>query len=310
MKKIPLIIDCDPGHDDAIALIMMFSSPRYDIKAVTVSSGNQTLKKTTANVFKILNYINRSVPVALGAEKPMVRDLIIAPSVHGDSGLDGPVFTDLKGEPVSKKAWELSRDIILSSPDPVTLMATGPLTNLGILFTCFPEVKGNIERICIMGGGIEHGNWSIAAEFNILVDPEAAEIVFNAGIPLVMCGLDVTEKAMLFSDDIERLRGSGNVGKLVAVLLDFFFQFHFQMGFSGVPLHDPCAAAYLLDPTLFKSEDYHVIIETGGKYSAGATIADRRVNPGKASPNATVCMDIDRQRFVSLILECCRSYNE
>jgi pyrimidine-specific ribonucleoside hydrolase len=200
------------------------------------------------------------------------------------------------------------RRVIMENPEPVTLVPTGPLTNLGILFTAYPEVKKNIARISLMGGGIEAGNWSAAAEFNIAVDPEAAEIVFASGVPITMCPLDVTHKALMTPADIEALRKHGGpVSLLAAQMADFYFKYHIDQGFSGAPMHDPCAVAYLIAPELFKTADYHIYIETQGKHTDGMTLADRRFW-SRAAPNATVCIDIDSPALISLIIEACKSY--
>jgi pyrimidine-specific ribonucleoside hydrolase len=308
MKKIPVIMDCDPGHDDAIALVLALASEELDVKAVTVTGGNQTLAKTLNNARKVLSYIGRRPPLAAGADKPMFRELEVAAAVHGESGLDGPVLpeTDYREEPVP--AVDLMRRIIMESSDPVTLIPTGPLTNLGILFTAYPEVKKNIGRISLMGGGIESGNWAPAAEFNILVDPEAAEIVFTSGLPITMCPIDVSHKALITSGEVEILRShGGRVPVMVAELIDFFYRYHVAQGFKGAPLHDPCAVAWLVAPRLFKTVEYHISIETRGKYTTGMTFADRRFWT-KAVPNTTVCMDIDREGFIKLITRACMSY--
>jgi pyrimidine-specific ribonucleoside hydrolase len=308
VKKIPVIIDCDPGHDDAIALILAFAHESLDVKAVTVVAGNQTLDKTLLNAKKILSFIGKHPPVAAGAAAPMFRKLETAPSVHGESGLDGPVIPepDFREEPVP--AVELLRKTIMENPEPVTLIPIGPLTNIGILFSAYPEVKKNIRQISLMGGGIEMGNWTSAAEFNIYVDPEAADIVFTSGIPLVMAPLDVTHRAMITKEELERLRNfGGKVPVLVAEILDFFFEFHISQGFAGAPLHDPCAVAWLIKPELFTVKPYHVDIETTGKHTAGMTLADRRPWTG-AKPNATVLLDLDREGFIQLIIDACRSY--
>jgi pyrimidine-specific ribonucleoside hydrolase len=308
MKKIPVIIDCDPGHDDAIALILAFASEALDVKAVTVTAGNQTLEKTLYNAKRILTCIGKRAPVAAGAAKPMYRALEIAVSVHGESGLDGPALPQpgFQEEPVP--AVDLLRKTILESPDPVTLIPTGPLTNIGILFTAYPEVKKNIKQISLMGGGIETGNWTSAAEFNILVDPEAADIVFSSGIPIIMSGLDVTHKAMIMKEEIEQLRNfGGKIPVLVAELLDFFSKFHDTQGFAGTPLHDPCAVAYLIKPELFITKPFHIDIECRGKFTAGMTLADRRPW-SNATPNVIACLDVDRKGFIELIFEACKSY--
>ncbi|MBS9778233.1 MAG: nucleoside hydrolase [Gammaproteobacteria bacterium] len=309
MKKRPVIIDCDPGHDDAIALIMAFSNiSDFDVLAVTSTAGNQTIEKTTLNVQKILTLLDKSPLIGQGSAKPMVRELEIAPAVHGQSGLDGPELPEPK-VPVTDNAWDLSYRLIKASEDPVTLIATGPLTNLGILFTAHPEVKSNIKEIVIMGGGIERGNWTAAAEFNILVDPEAANIVFTSGIPLIMCGLDVTEKAKILPDEVERFRATQKkIPVFIAELVDFFSHFHIEMGFDGTPLHDPCAVAYLLKPDMFTTEKLHVAIETQGKLTTGMTVADRRINSDKKPANVMAVMDVNREQFIEFLYQCGLAY--
>lgn len=308
-KKIPIIIDCDPGHDDAIALIMAFAARNLEVLGVTTTSGNQTLEKTTRNALKVLDYIGKTPVVAAGCHEPLVRPLQVAPSVHGESGLDGPSMPEPSLKASDAPAWEVSYSLIMGCPEPVTMVCTGPLTNLAILFLSHSDVRSHIERICLMGGGIDHGNWTTAAEFNILVDPEAADMVFSSGIPIVMCGLDVTEKAILTREDVDSIRSlGGKVPHLVADLLDFFMKFHLEMGFPGAPLHDPTVIAYLMRPDLFETESLFVQVETQGKLTTGMTFADKRVNPHKREPNATVCMDLNRTGFVQLLHQCCASY--
>ena len=308
MKKTPVIIDCDPGHDDAIALILAFASAALDVKAVTVCAGNQTLDKTLRNAKKILSFIGKRVPVAAGMPAPMCRELQTAPSVHGESGLDGPALPEpgFAEEPVT--AVELLRKTIMESAEPITLIPVGPLTNIGFLFSLHPEVKKNIKLISLMGGGIETGNWTATAEFNIFVDPEAADIVFKSGVPIVMSGLDVTEKAKILPEEIERLRTmGGKVPLLAAQLMDFYFGYHKAQGLDGSPLHDPCAVAYIIKPELFVTKPYHISIECHGKLTAGMTVADRRFRPDN-TPNADVCLDVDRKGFIDLVIEACKSY--
>jgi pyrimidine-specific ribonucleoside hydrolase len=307
--RIPIIMDCDPGHDDAIALLMALASEKIDVLGVTTTAGNQTLAKTTANARKILSFVGSHVPLAKGNEKPMARELEIAPAVHGASGMDGPVFPP-NDYPVScEPAWDFSRRLILASPVPVTLVATGPQTNLGILLSKYPEVKKNIREIAFLGGGIDHGNWTAAAEFNILVDPEAVQIVLNSGLPVRMVGLDVTEKALMKHPDIEELRSDGRpVPVLVAQLLDFFLRFHEEIGFTGAPMHDPCVIAYLIDPSIFKMVPYYLQVETRGNITTGMILADKRLNNKKPSPNAEVAMEIDRDRFIALLKSLMKSY--
>jgi pyrimidine-specific ribonucleoside hydrolase len=309
MKKIPVIMDCDPGHDDALALILAFASDKLDVKAVTVTGGNQTLEKTLDNAKKLLSYIGKRPPLGAGADKPMFRELETAPEVHGDSGLDGPVLpdTDYREEPIP--AVDLLRKTILESPEPITLIPTGPLTNIGILFTAYPEVKKNIARISLMGGSIAAGgNWNSAAEFNILVDPEAADIVYTSGIPITMSGLDVTHKALIMPGEIAALRKlGGRVPVLAAELTDFFSKYDMGLGFPGAPLHDPCAVACLIAPELFTTRDFYVVVETRGKYTTGMTMADLRFWT-REPPNVRANMDVDRTGFIKLLMDACDSY--
>jgi pyrimidine-specific ribonucleoside hydrolase len=309
MEKIPVIIDCDPGHDDAVALVVACASEKLDLRAVTVTAGNQTLPKTLGNAKKVLNFIGKRPPLAAGANKPMFRELRTAPDFHGESGLDGPALPDpgdYKEEPVP--AWDLARRIILESPGPVTLIPTGPLTNIGILFTAYPEVKGKIAGISLMGGSIlAGGNRTSAAEFNILVDPEAADIVFSSGVPITMCGLDVTNKAYLLPGEVETLRKTGRVGRLLAEMIDFYFGMYMKLGFKGAALHDPCAVFALTAPELFRTRKLHVDIETRGDRTQGMTLADLRPWT-EAGQNVTACLDIDRPAFVRLLHDAAASY--
>ncbi|MEX7696230.1 pyrimidine-specific ribonucleoside hydrolase RihA, partial [Enterobacter hormaechei] len=224
----PIILDCDPGHDDAIALVLALASPELDVKAVTSSAGNQTPDKTLRNVLRMLTLLKRTdIPVAGGAIKPLMRELIIADNVHGESGLDGPALPEPGFAPQNCTAVELMAKVLRESAEPVTLVATGPQTNVALLLNSHPELHSNIARIVIMGGAMGLGNWTPAAEFNIFVDPEAAEIVFQSGLPIVMAGLDVTHRAQIMAQDIERFRTVGNpVATTVAELLDFFMVYH------------------------------------------------------------------------------------
>lgn len=305
MKKIPVIMDCDPGHDDAIALIMAHASDEIDIKAVTTVAGNQTIDKTTLNALKVLSYIGADVPVARGCSKPLLRELQTAPSVHGVSGLDGPNLPDptLKLSPMS--AIELMASVVRDSKEKITLVPTAPLTNIALFLITYPELKNKIEQISLMGGSCFGGNWTPSAEFNILVDPEAAQVVFDSGIPIIMSGLDVTHKAIITEEDNESFRRIGTkAGILVAELLDHFVKFHDEtFNFGGSPLHDPCTVAWLLKPSLFKSKMCHVDIETQGKYTTGCTVVDYW-DVLKKKKNVEVLFDIDRKGFVELISEC------
>ena len=303
---LPVIIDCDPGHDDAIALVLALASPELNVKAVTSSAGNQTPDKTLRNVLRMLTLLKRpDIPVAGGALKPLMRELIIADNVHGESGLDGPALPEPGFAAQSCTAVELMANILRDSAEPVTIVAIGPQTNVALLLNSHPELHAKIDRIVIMGGAMVLGNWQPAVEFNIYVDPEAAEIVFQSGIPVVMAGLDVTHKAQIHVEDIERFRRIGNpISTIVAELLDFFLEYHKdeKWGFVGAPLHDPCTIAWLLKPEMFTTVERWVGVETQGKYTQGMTVVDFYNLTGR-KPNATVMLDVDRQAFVDLLAE-------
>ena len=309
-KKIPVILDGDPGHDDAIAWVLANASPMLDIKAVTSVCGNQTIEKTTYNAGRIMTLIGLDVPLAMGRVKPLVADAIIAPTVHGNSGLDGPALPEPKNKPVLQDACTLMAQILEASEEPVALVPTGPLTNIATLLLLYPHLKSKIKHIYLMGGGIEFGNWTPAAEFNILVDPEAADIVFRSGVPITMAGLDVTERALVFPEDFERIRAVGNpVSKVVAEWLDFFYGFHRSIGYPGAPIHDAVAVAALVRPELLTIKEMYVEVETTGDYCRGATVGDR-LNVLNKPANARVIMDIDRQGFVDLLVEAAEFYGK
>ncbi|MFB0584072.1 pyrimidine-specific ribonucleoside hydrolase RihA [Aeromonas salmonicida] len=303
---LPVILDCDPGHDDAIALILALASPELKVLAVTTSAGNQTQEKTLNNALRILTLLGRDdIPVAAGAPKPLARELIIADNVHGESGLDGPTLPDPAFAPQAMTGLELMAKSLRESPEPVTLVPTGPLTNIALLLAAHPELKPNIARIVLMGGAAGAGNWTPAAEFNIYVDPEAADMVFKSGIPITMCGLDVTHEAQVMDEDIARVRAIANpVARCVAGLLDFFMIYHRdpKWGFAGAPLHDPCTIAWLLAPGLFHGVECRVDIETRGLHTTGMTVVDRYQLTGKPA-NALVLLGLDRAGFIDLLVE-------
>jgi len=309
-KRIPVILDGDPGHDDAIAWVLANASPLLDIRAVTSVCGNQTIQKTTYNAGRIMTLINLDVPLAAGRVKPLVADPIIAPTVHGQSGLDGPALPEPKNQPVKQDACTLMAEVLEKSDEPVVLIPTGPLTNVAALLLLYPHLKEKIKHIYLMGGGIQYGNWTPAAEFNILVDPEAADIVYKSGIPITMAGLDVTEKALVFPEDFERIRALGNpVATVVAEWLDFFYGFHRSLGYAGAPVHDAVAVAALIKPEIMTFQEMYVQIETTGDYCRGATIGDP-YGSLKQPANVRCIMNIDRQGFVDLLAKAAATYGK
>jgi inosine-uridine nucleoside N-ribohydrolase len=304
VATIPIILDCDPGHDDAIALLLALASPEVELLGVTTVHGNQTLAKTTANALRVLEFAGRGdVPVAAGADRPFVRDLFVAAYVHGESGLDGPALPAPQGAPVAQHAVDFIAERVLASPRPVTLVPTGPLTNIGLFLARHPEAVAGVERIVLMGGAIGEGNVTPAAEFNIWCDPEAAERVFSSGLDVTMIGLDVTHKALVGPAHTERLRSAGRVGAMVAELLDFYGVFHRETyGWAGSPIHDAVAMAHAFRPGLVETLDCGVRVDCGAELGRGRTNVDRYGRVGW-EPNAHVGVDIDAEGFIELLLE-------
>ncbi len=308
--RTPVIIDCDPGHDDALAITLALARPELDVLGITTIGGNSTLANTTRNALRVLALLGRSdVPVAAGPDQPLVRPLEMAPQVHGVSGLDGADLPEPVASPRPEGALEFLRETLAAAPRPVTLIPVGPLTNIGLLLRTYPETAGKIAGISLMGGSMGAGNWTPAAEFNIWVDPEAARIVFRSGLPIAMHGLDVTHKALMGLAEADRLEAlDTRVGRVFADLLRFFTRFHLERyGISDTPIHDAVAVAHVALPGLVTTRRYHVDVETTGELTRGRTVVDDRGQPG-ASPNVDVALDIDRVRFADLVVEAVASY--
>jgi inosine-uridine nucleoside N-ribohydrolase len=297
----PIVIDCDPGHDDAIAILLALASPELELRGLTTVAGNQTLDKTTRNALKVLELADRAdVPVAAGADAPLRRTLRTAPNVHGESGLDGPDLPEPTTAPVDVHAADALADWLEPG---VVLVPTGPLTNVALLLERHPDVRDRVERIVWMGGAIAEGNVTPAAEFNAFADPEAARIVFESGIPVTMIGLDVTHMALFGPAHAERLRGAGRAGKAVAELADFFLEFHRRRyAFEGAPIHDAMAVAHVLDPTLVETVHCNISIETQSELCDGRTVVDRWDVTGLPR-NAEAGIDVDAERFLELLVE-------
>lgn len=307
-RPIPIICDCDPGHDDAMMLMLAKASNRVKVLAVTTCCGNQTLEKTTYNARRVCTLLGLNVPVAQGRPRPLLGAPMTAGNIHGQSGLDGPSLPEPEVPLLAIPAVELMARVLRASDVPVTIVSTGPLTNTACLLKAHPELKHKIARISFMGGGLEHGNWTPAAEFNILVDPEAADTVLRSGVPVIMSGLDVTLKALVYEEDFSRIRAVGNrVSQVVADWLEFFYKFHREIGYAGAPLHDVCAVAVLVAPELFETHDYNVEVELSGEFTRGATVADIYGRWGR-KPNATCVTGVDRAGFIDLLVKAVGTY--
>jgi inosine-uridine nucleoside N-ribohydrolase len=299
-----IILDCDPGHDDAIALLLALASPEVELLGVTTVHGNQTLAKTTVNALKLLEFTGRTeIPVAAGADRPLRREAFVAAYVHGESGMDGPVLPAPTTTPIEQHAVDFIAETVLGSQEPVTLVPTGPLTNIALLLARHPDAAGRVARIVLMGGAIGEGNVTPAAEFNIWADPEAADRVFSSGLDVTMIGLDVTHKALVGPTHKEQLRGSGRVGAMVAELLDFYGRFHRETyGWDGSPIHDAVALAHAFRPGLVETRRTGVRIDCDGELGRGRTNADLYGRMGWEQ-NAEVGVDIDAEGFIRLLLE-------
>jgi inosine-uridine nucleoside N-ribohydrolase len=298
MTPTPIVLDCDPGHDDAIALLLALASPELELRGVTTVSGNQTVEKTTVNALKVLELAGRTdVPVAAGADRPLVRERFVAAYVHGESGLDGPVLP----EPTTRPAAEHAVDFLAERVGGAVLVAVGPLTNVGLLLARHPEARP--ERVVLMGGAIAEGNVTPAAEFNVWADPEAAHRLFASGLDVTMVGLDASHSALMTREHAERLRGQGRIGRFVAELYDFFSIFHRETyGTEDSPIHDALAVAHLLRPGLLETRHRHVAIETQSELCRGRTVVDLWRRTGN-EPNCHVAVDVDREAFFELLLK-------
>jgi inosine-uridine nucleoside N-ribohydrolase len=298
-----IILDCDPGHDDAIALLLALASPELDVRGVTTVCGNQTLEKTTANAIRVLEHVGRGeLPVAAGAPRGLVRERHVTADVHGETGLDGPDLPPPSRAPEPVHAIDWIASTVAAEEDPVTLVATAPLTNVALFLARYPELTTRLARIVVMGGAIGEGNETPAAEFNIWCDPEAAYRVFTSGVELAMVGLDVTHQALMTPAHAERLAGAGTAGKLVAELYAFFTRFHRrQYGWEGAPVHDAVAIAHVIDDTLLTTQHCGVIVDTGPDLARGRTYVDLHGRAGWA-PNCRVATGIDSERFLELLV--------
>jgi inosine-uridine nucleoside N-ribohydrolase len=303
MSPKPVILDVDPGHDDAVALMLACGHPDLDLLAVTTVAGNVTIDKTTRNALKVLSLAGcDDVPVGVGASGPLERPLHTAEDIHGKSGLDGSEeIPDASFGPDERDAVALISDTLMASSDPVTLVPVGPLTNIAAFLREHPDLKARISRISLMGGSMGHGNTTPAAEFNIYVDPEAAREVFESGLPITMSGLDVTHQAGAGPDERERLRATGRVGGVVADFLDFFAATYENIfGFDAPPLHDPVAVAAVLETGLLKTRPMRVDIECESDLTRGETVCDFYGVTGR-KPNAEVGVDLDHKGFYELL---------
>lgn len=310
MEKKKIILDCDPGHDDAVAIILAAKSEKIDLLGITVVAGNQTLEKTQVNARNVCQCLGIDVPVYAGCGRPMIREKMVAADIHGETGLDGPVFEPLTKPLEDKHAVNFIIDTLLASDGDITMVTTGPMTNLAMAMRMEPQIIPKIQQIVLMGGAYTNGNVTPAAEFNIIADADAAYVCFTSGRPITMVGLDVTRKALCYPAIVERMGMVGNkASKLFVDLMGHFCKSQKEVfGWEGGPLHDPITIAYLIDPTVLTVKPMHAEIDIRSVQSYGRTNCDF-FGYQKLEPTADVAIDIDVEKFWNMIEDGLRKYN-
>ncbi|HPY79683.1 MAG TPA: nucleoside hydrolase [Bacilli bacterium] len=307
MEKIKIILDCDPGHDDAVAILLAACSSQIKLLGISVVSGNQTIEKTSHNTLNICRYFGINVPISKGSPRPLVTEPMICEQVHGESGLDGFDFPNYEEVFDKRNGAELMIDLLTKNKD-VTIVTTGPMTNLALALRMKPEISDRIKEIVFMGGSVDNGNVSPAAEFNILVDAEAAHICVNSGIPIKMIGLNITRKVLVTDEIIKKTLALNNkksifFAKLMRVFLDNQRK---TFNIEGAPLHDPVTIASLIDDSLINFKKMNVKIDISHGSSHGRTNCDV-FDYLHAPKNCYVAMDIDVKKFWNILFKCLRS---
>ncbi|NEB77190.1 nucleoside hydrolase [Streptomyces sp. SID14478] len=301
-----IILDCDPGHDDAIAMLLAHGNPDVDLVAVTTVVGNQTLEKVTRNALSVAAIAGiTGVPFAAGCPRPLVREIETAPEIHGESGLDGPDLPAPAFALDPRHAVDLIIDTVMAhEPGEITIVPTAGLTNIALAARKEPRIVERVREVVLMGGGYHEGNWSPVAEFNIVIDPEAAHIVFNESWPVTMVGLDLTHQALATPAVEEKIKAVGTApARFVLELLDFFREtYRENQGFAHPPVHDPCAVAYVIDPGVMTVRRAPVDIELRGALTLGMTVTDLR-SPAPDDCHTQVAVDLDHDRFWNLVVD-------
>ncbi|MYV17625.1 ribosylpyrimidine nucleosidase [Furfurilactobacillus milii] len=304
-----IILDCDPGHDDAIALFMAAAHPAIDLLGVTIVAGNQTLAKTVRNGLNVAQLLDIDTKIYAGMPQPMVRQQVVAGNIHGETGLDGPTFGPLHREAEKQNAVDFIIDTLMASDGDITLVPTAPLTNIAVAMRREPRIIPKIQEIVLMGGAYGTGNFTPSAEFNIFADPEAAKVVFGAGVPITMMGLDLTEQTICTPDIIKRMEDVGNTaGKLFSDMMNFTLKTQFEaFGLKAGPVHDATTIGYLIEPDIFKTESVYVDVDIDRGPCYGRTVCDMH-HVMKEEPNTKVGIALDLDKFWDLVEECVRMY--
>jgi len=306
-----LIIDCDPGHDDAIAIMMAARHPKLELLGITTARGNQTIEKITKNALDVCQVLDIHVPVCMGMTRPLMAEpRLVEARIHGETGLDGPKFAPLTRKVDARHAVDFIIESCLTSDQPITLCPTGPMTNIAMAIRKEPRILDKIEAIVFMGGSYQHGNVTPAAEFNIIADAEAAAIVFTCGRPVVMMGLDITRQVLCYPSIIERMAKIDNkASHLFCDLMTFFNKTQKAVfGWDGGPLHDPTTIAYLIDPSLITTKLMFAEVDITHGQSYGRTNCDI-FGLSDAQKNVHVAMKIDVEGFWNTVETCIRLYS-
>jgi len=302
-----VVLDCDPGHDDAVAMLLAHGSPGVELVAVTTVAGNQTLEKVTRNALAVAEVAGIDAPVAAGCDRPLVRPRIVAPDIHGESGMDGPVLPAPRRAVDRRHAVDLIVETVLAAePGEITLVPTGPLTNVAMAARKEPRIVPRVREVVMMGGGYHVGNRTPVAEFNVLADPEAAHVVLTEPWPVTMVGLDLTHQAVATPDVRDRVAALGTApARLVGDLLDFYgTTYRSAQGFPHPPVHDPCAVAYVVDPDVMTTRRAPLDVELHGSLTTGMTVADLRgEEPGSDACRTQVAVTLDHARFWDLVVD-------
>jgi non-specific riboncleoside hydrolase len=291
-RGIPVIIDTDPGIDDAVALAIALNHPKIDVRLITTVSGNVDVLQTTENALKLVSFMNQETPVAKGCGKPLIIEPEDSSEIHGETGMDGYDFPKNVRKALPNHAVEVMKETLENSEEPMVILAIAALTNLALLFSLYPDLKKKVAKIVMMGGTLSRGNTNTSAEFNTYVDPHAAQMVFQSGIPIVMVGLDVTSTAVLTAKEVGEIKKLGNVGQM---FYDLFQHYRGGSLKTGLKMHDVCAVAYLVQPELFQTQVTFVEVALEGP-AAGATVADLKMKY-HTETNCEVCLEIDVPKF-------------
>ncbi|MBS3649447.1 nucleoside hydrolase [Pseudaminobacter sp. 19-2017] len=303
----PILFDCDPGHDDAIALVMAHRSPDIELLGVTTTCGNAELEKTTTNALRILDYLGANVPVAAGCHRPLARPLVLG-TADGPSGLEGsPYLPQATSRPIAQHAVDFLAEKLRASPEPLTVVATGPLCNIGLMILKHPDVLPKIKQLIWMGGAFYRKSEIITpTEFNAYCDPEALKIVLDSGVDILMVGLDVTMQVLIEKEQFDELATIDTpLGRLVNDWLRFYEKLHRNSMGVGGAMHDPLALALVIDPTLVRTRPAHIGVDLGGTYAFGATVADFWGERGEKD-NAKIAYEVDADRFFKLMFDLLR----